>query len=315
MNFSVSFRSWRAIGMVVAAYAIFAGAWIFLSDLAVAAVARTPDEAIRWQHAKGIVFVLFSAGLIGALLWRELQRRDAVQNRLERLNRTAELIGACRQVLAADTAAPVLLRKYCEVTVERGGYRAAGAARWPDGPEGACEWIARAGGAGALNDEEAVRAAGRAALAGRRLVVRSGASDGGGSDAVVAVPVEAGPETPDAGLVWLGGQVQPPEIYSASRSGINPSAEVRIWGHADGVRGRHPLVTPSAFRSAGSLDSWRATKAGVPVWCCQSTGEGKVVRTGGRMSAHPAGGQSASAFGLNRAGGIPGASGGEVEPP
>ena len=69
------------------AYLLFSVLWILLSDHAVAVLVSDPAEMLRVQSAKGIVFVLLSAGLIfhvsRRLHDRELER-EAEKARLYR---------------------------------------------------------------------------------------------------------------------------------------------------------------------------------------------------------------------------------------
>lgn len=58
---------------IAAVYLVLSAAWIWFSDQAVGALADTPAELSRLQTLKGWFFVLGSATLIWALVWREVR--------------------------------------------------------------------------------------------------------------------------------------------------------------------------------------------------------------------------------------------------
>lgn len=252
LNSSASRRSWRAIAIVVAAYAVFALAWIYFSDRAVEAIADTPDEAVRWQHLKGAVFVLFSAGLIGALLWKELRRRDAVQAQLERVNRAWELVGSCRLAITRNPAPGDLLREFCELAVGGGGYRTARIGR--RGTTG-IEWVVQAGET-RLDLEPHASAVALAALEEQRVVVRPPGQGGG---ALLAVPLGAGRETGGEALVWL--------LTASAPTGFDEAEQVLLRRLAEELRtGLASLRVHAALRQAEEEFRLIFTASPLPMW-------------------------------------------------
>jgi PAS domain S-box-containing protein len=198
----LSSRSWQTIGVIVICYAAFALAWIYFSDRAVEAIANSSHQLTRLQQLKGGAFVLFSAGLIGALLWRELRRRDALQHQLERANRAWELVGTCRLAIARTVEEDKLLQEFCTLAVVGGGYRASRMGR--GGPGTALQWVAQAGETGpSENPATLMMNVGQTALREQVPVVRRGRVGATSqSEHLMAIPVEAGERDGDA-LVWV----------------------------------------------------------------------------------------------------------------
>jgi signal transduction histidine kinase len=75
---------------IILIYAAAASLWIFLSDAALEGIVSTANDLTRLQTYKGIVFVLVTSLLLYVLLRRELQRREAVEQELQRLNKNLE---------------------------------------------------------------------------------------------------------------------------------------------------------------------------------------------------------------------------------
>ena len=63
-----------AAGRIVVTYAVFAAAWIFLSDRAVAALGTDPELLVRVEMAKGILFIVVTALLLHALILDHTRR-------------------------------------------------------------------------------------------------------------------------------------------------------------------------------------------------------------------------------------------------
>lgn len=67
----------RRAGLIVGCYAGIAALWIAVSDPLLAIVTGIPEDLVPWSIAKGIGFVLVTAGLLHLLLVRAFKAKDA----------------------------------------------------------------------------------------------------------------------------------------------------------------------------------------------------------------------------------------------
>ncbi len=119
-------RAWR----VVLVYGVFASAWIYLSDRALALVLPDPRLLLEWGFYKGMAFVALTSALLFTLTratYGAIERRSgdlrSAREQLERLNR---LYGARRrinQAVVLSSGRQELFEGACRTLVEDGGFR------------------------------------------------------------------------------------------------------------------------------------------------------------------------------------------------
>jgi diguanylate cyclase (GGDEF)-like protein/PAS domain S-box-containing protein len=72
---------WRSLAVVAGGYLAFGLLWILVSDRMAALFAPSREALSQWQTLKGAAFVVVSAAVVGALVWREAARLRASERR------------------------------------------------------------------------------------------------------------------------------------------------------------------------------------------------------------------------------------------
>ncbi len=75
-------RSLRTALKISGYYALATALWILLSDRALLLLTTDPEQLSSWQTVKGLVFILFTTGLVFLLNYREVMRLKTTENRL-----------------------------------------------------------------------------------------------------------------------------------------------------------------------------------------------------------------------------------------
>lgn len=134
----------RALSIALS-YAAFAGAWIYLSDRALAFLVPDPERFAAWSVWKGLAFVTVTSGLLLLLVrrafrateraWREREeeeaRRRVHQAEAERVGRLYAALSHVNQAIVRTGDRDRLLQQVCSALVRAGGFRTAWVA-WHD---------------------------------------------------------------------------------------------------------------------------------------------------------------------------------------
>jgi PAS domain S-box-containing protein len=111
---------------------LFAAAWIYFSDRALALLVSDPRQLVQWSSYKGMAFVALTSALLFALMtssFRSSEKRSAqlqsIWGQLERLNRLYAALSHINQAVASTGGREELFQKVCRTLAEEGAFQLA----------------------------------------------------------------------------------------------------------------------------------------------------------------------------------------------
>jgi len=121
-------RVWR----ITAGYALFAIAWIYFSDRAIALLAPDPEVLLEISTYKGLAFVMLTTLMLFLLMRQSFGAIDkgyramrAQATEIRRLNQLYAALSQINQAIVMSPARDELFHTICRVLVDHGGFRLA----------------------------------------------------------------------------------------------------------------------------------------------------------------------------------------------